>query len=65
MGLFYILIHTYIHIQRHREAQLRDLVELICERIVHFAIFTIVVLVATGATQAYYLQSYFKRKKII
>jgi hypothetical protein len=44
---------------------MRDLAEAMCERVAFFAIFTIIVLVGTGVTQAHYLQNYFKRKKII
>uniref|UniRef100_A0A7S0XYL8 GOLD domain-containing protein n=2 Tax=Hemiselmis andersenii TaxID=464988 RepID=A0A7S0XYL8_HEMAN len=51
--------------QKHRETQLRDLAEAMCERVVAFALFTIFVLTGTGAWQAHYLHNYFRRKKII
>ena len=50
---------------KHREMQLRDLAEAMCERVVAFAVFTIVILALSGGWQARYMQNYFRRKKII
>jgi hypothetical protein len=59
-----IIMDDFVN-HKYREEKLRDNTEAACSRVVWFAIFTMCVVIATGIVQSMYLQSFFKRKKLI
>ncbi|KAJ3431159.1 transmembrane emp24 domain-containing protein [Anaeramoeba flamelloides] len=58
-------IHEEILYSKNREEAMRNTNESTNSRVLWFSILSIIVLIATGLFQAYYLKDYFKKKKIL
>mmetsp|Transcript_73359 Transcript_73359/g.153124 ORF Transcript_73359/g.153124 Transcript_73359/m.153124 type:complete len:218 (-) Transcript_73359:97-750(-) len=64
----YELTNKIVHdfkLAKKSEAEMRDLSEHTCSRVVWFAFFTIIVLLATGVFEMRWLENYMRRQKII